>query len=131
MSTTNTDYSYYWYIRKKGKNYYLGVVDDNGDAIGTADLDIQIFYDEFHDEISSTQDTLDIPIQFELAFVKGCANEILQMQGQYNQVYEKAFKEMIYKAIEYQNNQANSPKIIKPYDMREDTSKREARYDPT
>jgi hypothetical protein len=81
VSTTSTDYDYYWYIRKKGTRYYLGLVNENGDAIATASLDIDIYYDEIPDELDDQADTLPIPLQFEWGFIKGVAAELMLMSS--------------------------------------------------
>ena len=80
MGTTNTDYSWYWYVRKKGTRYYLGLVTEDGEAPSSAN-DIEIYYDQIPDEITDDDDLMPIPVQFELGFVKGVVAEIMSMSN--------------------------------------------------
>ena len=116
MSSTNP---YYWYIRKKGGNWYLGVTGSSGDAIDGSST-VKVHYHEMNDAISSRDDIIEIPEQFELGLMKGCADELLQHYGSNNVRYARAYEDAKYDAIAYQNDQANSPLVIKPYDVRED-----------
>ena len=126
MSTTNTDYEYYYYIRKKGTRYYIGVVNNNGAAIGTSNLDIEIFYDEFPDEITDNDTLLPIPTQFELGFIKGIAAELMAMSSSdtldvhLKNQYIVEYQDCIRDAINYQIKESQQPAVINPFDLRED-----------
>ena len=126
MPTTNTDYDYYWYVRKKGTRYYLGLVDQDGDAIGTSSLDIEIYYDEVPDELDDQDDTLPIPIQFEWGFLKGVAAELMAMSNsgaldlQLRREFQNEYEKTIREAIHYQIEESGQPTIMKPLDLRDD-----------
>lgn len=120
MSTTNTDNTWYWYIRKKDKNYYLGLIDNNGDAPDTADLDIEIWYDKLPADVDADGDSLEIPIQFELGFVKGCVYELLLMYGKNRLDLKDAYEKTIYDATAYQVRETQQPMLINPINMRDD-----------
>ena len=123
MATTNTAFSWYWYIRKKGKRYYLGIVNNNGSAPASA-LTAQIFVDNIPSEISSEDSEIPVPKQFELWFIKGCVAEIMKMDakpnvgkiGLFNAEYEQAK----YQALHRQIKETSQPAIIKPFDLRDD-----------
>ena len=68
MSTTSTAYSWFWYIRKKGKNWVLGLVNEDGDAPTTADLDIEYWYNEIPDEVKA-------PVQLVLGLTQPDENQ--------------------------------------------------------
>lgn len=120
MSTTNTDNSWYWYVRKKGRNWVLGLVDDTGVATATADLDIEYWYDETPDEISSDDDTLPIPQEFEHAFAMGVVYEIMRMHGKEIRSYKRDFEQAIYDAIHKNIQESQQPATLSPYDLRMD-----------
>ena len=124
MSTTNTDYDYLWYIRKKGTRYYLGIVNESGDAIATADLDIVIYYDEIPDELDDQSDTMPIPLQFEWGFLKGVASEVMLLADKADvnlrRELQAEYERTIYEAIHYQIEESAQPTIIKPLDLRDD-----------
>ena len=63
MSTTNTDYDWHWYYRRRGRRGYIGLVDENGDDPASA-YDIDIYYDEIPDEITDDDTTIPIPPEF-------------------------------------------------------------------
>lgn len=125
MSTTNTDYSWYWYLRKKGTRYYLGLVNQEGDAPASA-YDIEIYYDQIPDELDDNDDLMPIPVQFELGLVKGVVAELmsmsnkdyydLQLRNQYIVEYENTIRE----AIHHQIDASQQPSVIKPFDLRDD-----------
>jgi len=125
--STNTDYSWYWYVRKKGTKYYIGVVDNNGDA-PTSALDIEIYYDEIPDAVDDQDDTFPLPDQYEMGLIKGVAAELMLMspgktsadillRNQYIAEYEDAIKQ----AIHMQIRESEEP-IIRPMDLRDDDS---------
>jgi hypothetical protein len=125
MATTNTDYSWFWYVRKKGARYYLGLVDQNGDA-PTSAYTIDIYYDEIPYEFTSGDDTFPIPAQFEMGIIKGVAAELMAMSS--NQAldislrrdYERVFEQTVLEGIHYQTEEASQPTVIKPLDLRDD-----------
>ena len=128
MTTTNTSFSYFWYIRKKGTRYYLGIVDNNGDAIATGSLDIDLYYDEIPDDLSSQDATMPIPVQFELGFIKGIAAELMSMSNvksdpiniQLRNQYLREYEDTISEAIHYQIGESQQPLVQKPLDLRDD-----------
>jgi len=124
MPTTNTDYTWYYYIRKKGNRYYLGLVNESGDAPDSA-YDIDIYYDEFPDDLDDQDDTFPIPQQFELGFIKGVVAELMSMssgkiderlKAQYMAEYERC----VHDAIRYQGEESDTPSVLKPFDFRDD-----------
>jgi hypothetical protein len=123
MSTTSTDYSWFWYVRKKGARHYLGIVDENGDA-PTSALTIEIWYDEFADELTSQDSILPNPPQFNFGILKGVAAELMAMSEKPNdrliEKYEREYKNMIDDAIHHQVREAQQPMILKPLDLRDD-----------
>ena len=120
MSTTSTDSSWFWYFRKKGKNGYLGIIDRSGDAPDTAGYDIEIWYDEIPDEITSGDDNLPIPVQFEHGFSMGCVYDLLRMHGIRDESFRRDYEDAIEQATAWQNEEANQPIVIVPLDMRDD-----------
>jgi len=126
VSTTSTDFDYYWYIRKKGTTHYLGLVNQDGDAIATADLDIDIYYDEIPDDVDEQSDTLPIPIQFELGFLKGVAAEVMALSGKdvmdvrLRNEYMAEYERTKAKAIHHQINESQQPMQLRNLDLRDD-----------
>lgn len=125
MATTNTEFKWLWYIRKKGRRYYLGLVNENGDAPTTA-YDIDIYYDEIPDEVLTDDDTFPIPAQFEMGIIKGVAAELMQMSSRQaldislKREYQAEFEETVRRAIHYQIDESQQPMVIKPLDLRDD-----------
>ena len=123
MSTTNTDYSWYWYIRKKGRKYYLGLYNDQGDAPASA-LTIGVYYDEIPDEVDANDDTIPIPPQFEMPIIKAVAAEYLTMKKDSDKsliaLWRQEYKEAIGDAIKYQIEESSQPLVMKPLDLRDD-----------
>jgi len=125
MSTTNTEYSWYYYIRKKGTRYYLGLVNENGDEVSGA-YDIDIYYDEIPDDIDEQDDTFPIPVQFELGFIKGVAAELMAMSGKdaydvrLRNEYAREYAKTVSKAIHYQIEESDQPAVMRPLDLRDD-----------
>ena len=123
MSTTNTDSEWYWYIRRRGKKYYIGLVDANGDAPSTT-YDIEIKFDRFFDEATDDDTVLDVPIQFEPGVLKGVAAEILSMEEKPNErklaMFKAEYEKAVYNAIHFQIGESQSTVVQKPFDMRDD-----------
>jgi len=129
--STNTDYVWYWYVRKKGRRYYVGLVDENG-AAPAGTYDIEIYYDEIPDEITEQDDNLPIPKQFELGFAKGVAAELMAMsenkgtesaaikQMALIRNYEKAYNDTVDDAKGFQLKESQQPTTMKPFDLRDD-----------
>ena len=119
MATTNTDYNYYYYIRKKGRNWYLGLVDNAGAAIATADLDIEIWYESLPAEITSENEDLPIPRDAEEGFVKGCVYELLLAMGVERPSYKREYEDTVYRLRHRQTQETETPSVIKPLNLRE------------
>ena len=122
MSTTSTDYNWYWYIRKKGRKRYLGLVDQNGDA-PTAAYDIEIWYDEIPDEFTSDDSDMAVPQQYELPIIKAVASEIMVGDSEKKQIRREfmgEYENCIYNAIHDQIQESQQPMIVKPIDLRDD-----------
>jgi len=125
MSTTSTEYTWFWYIRKKDTRYYIGLVNEYGDAPTTGGYDLDIYYDEIPDDLDAQSDTFPIPVQFELGIIKGVAAELMAMSGkdvldirlrdEYKAEYEKTIKN----AIQYQLEESQQPIIIRPFNLRD------------
>src|SRR3990172_2508987 len=104
MATENTSTGWYWYVRKSGKNWVIGLIDENGDPPDTADLDIEYWYDEIPDEIANDNDELPIPHECEHGFSMGVVFEIMRMMGKkpfeirsFQQDFERAIYDTIHK----------------------------------
>jgi len=125
MATTNTDYDFFFYIRKKGRRYYLGLVDQNGDA-PTSAYTIDIYYDEISDEVLTDDDVFPIPAQFEMGIIKGVAAELMAMSSKQavdislRRDFERAFEQTVLEGIRYQTEEASQPMVIAPLDLRDD-----------
>lgn len=119
MATTNTSYNYFWYIRKKGRNWYLGLIDNEGAAIATADLDIDIYYDALPAEITSKDDDLPIPRDAEDGFAMGCVYKLLLALGIERDTYNEMYERTVYETRHRQTQEVEDPAIIKPLNMRE------------
>lgn len=122
MSTTNTAHSWFWYVRKKGKNHQLGLVDESGAAISTASLNIEYWFDEIPDEVTNDDADIPIPTEFEHGFAMGCVYEVLRMQGVKDLNYKKDFEDTIVDAKNRQIEESQQPMTIRPYDMRMDST---------
>ena len=119
MSTINTEANWHYYIRRRGRNGYIGLVDDSGDPPDSSH-NIDIFYVEIPDEVSSADDELPIPMVHEEGFIKGCVYELLMMYGKEVKPYKYAYEDMIREATSLQINETQTPAIINPLDMRND-----------
>ena len=123
MSTTNTDYSWYYYLRNKGKRLWLGLMNEDGDA-PTSALEIKIYADKLSTEITDDDSILPLPSQCELAFAKGIAAEIMCMSetspkdilALYKKEYEDMKRDLLHRNI----NESQQPMVIKPFDLRDD-----------
>jgi hypothetical protein len=134
MSTLSTSQSWFWYIRKRGKNWVLGLVDGDGEPPSTADLDIEYWYDEVPDEITSDDDEIPIPAEYEHALAMGCVYEILRINGEKFRLSDMRrdrwgnlvpspladFNDGIYNAIHQQTKASQQPLRIAPYNIRMD-----------
>ena len=123
MSTTNTDFNWYWGIRKKDRQYYLRLFDENGDA-PTGAYTIQLFYDEIPDEVDSDSDTIPIPIEYEMQIIKAVAAEIATMETGFDKsliaLWRSEYYEAVQKAIHNQTAESAQPLVLKPFDFRDD-----------
>lgn len=119
MATTNTTKSWLWYIRQKGKNSVLGIVDENG-AASTSALTVEYWYQEIPDEIESDNDSIPIPSQYEHALAMGVVYEIMRMHGKSIRSYKEDFERGIYDAIHTQIEESQQPMIISPLNLRND-----------
>jgi hypothetical protein len=120
MSTTNTDSNFYWYIRRVGKNFTLGIVTGGGVATSTADLDIEIWGDRLPIEITNDQDELPLPEIVEHGFIMGCVYELLRMSGKEIITYKMDFEKAIGEAIHYNVHNTQQPMVLKMPDLRDD-----------
>lgn len=131
MATTNTSTSWYWYIRKKGKNWVLGLIDENGTAPASA-LDIVYWYDEIPDEVSDADD-LPIPVEFQHAIIAGVVEDAKRMLGERNMgtrrrsklgnivnPWRADYEDGIYEGRHRQTEETQQPLAISPYDLRID-----------
>jgi len=123
MSTTNTEFNWYWYIRKKDRKYYLGLFDENGDD-ATGAYTIQINYDEIPDEVDSDDDTIPIPIEYEMPIIKAVAAEIATMETGFDKsliaLWRSEYQDCINNAIHNQIGETSQPLVLKPFDFRDD-----------
>jgi len=119
MATTNTDYNYYYYIRKRGRNWYLGVIDNEGDAIATASLDIEIWYDALPDELEDKNDTLPIPRDAEYGFAMGCVYHLLLSMGHDVPRFKQMYDQTVYRLRHRQTQEAENPSVIKALNLGE------------
>lgn len=120
MSTTNTTTKWYWYIRKRGEKWYLGLVDEDGDACDTANYNIDIWYDQFPDEITSDDDLLGIPEEFIFGLAKGVASELIKLNGMITpltQQYDFEFERLVYDAIHKNIEATQQPLIQTPLNI--------------
>lgn len=125
MSTTNTTGKWYWYIRKKGRRFYLGIFDNDGDAPATAGLDIDVYYTELSDEVTSDDDDIPIPDEFQHGLAMGVVYEYLRMnnikaQKDMMRSYKADFENAVYDATHYQIRESAQPLLLRPLDMRLD-----------
>jgi len=118
MSTTNTtNANWFWYQRRKGARGYIGIVDQDGAAPTTANLDITIWYNNFPDTIESDNDTIGIPEEFIFGFAKACAAEVMRMNGvvsNLTQIYDQEFERIVYDGIHKNIMETQQPLIQKP-----------------
>lgn len=120
MATTNTSSWWHWYVRGKGANRYLGLVDDEGDPPSVA-YDIDIWYDSVPDEITSDDDTLGIADAYMMGLIKGVAAEIMQMNGIVSPLtatYQRDFEKSIYDATHDNIAETQQPLIQSPLNLR-------------
>lgn len=120
MATTNTSSKWHWYVRGKGANRYLGIVDDEGAAPTTA-LDIDIWYNSVPDEIASDDDTLGIADAYMMGLIKGVAGEIMQMSGIVSPLtatYQRDFERAVYDATHDNIAETQQPAIQAPLNLR-------------
>ena len=123
MSTTSTTYDWYWYIRKKGRQMWLGLVDENGDAPSSV-LEIEIIAEVLPNWVYDDDDFLPIQAQYEGALAKAVAAEIMLMSSSAPldvvPLYKKEFKEMKDKVLMQGVRESQQPVILKPLDFRDD-----------
>lgn len=132
ISTNSTDKSWFWYVRKAGKNWVLGLIDHTGTAPASA-LDIEYWYDKVPDEITSEDDIIDVPIEYEHGFLMGVVDEVMRMlgtahklekrrsrMGNYVNTYRADFEDAIYDAIHKNVDETQQPLTIAPLDLRMD-----------
>jgi len=123
MSTTNTDHTYYWYIRKVGRRYVIGLVNENGEAPDGA-YTLEIMYDRFYDEVTRDDDIIGVPIRFESALIKGVAAELMKMDSDPNwnklALFEREYEKGLREAIHFQIGESQQPCVQRPFDLRDD-----------
>jgi len=128
MTTTNTDYNWFWAVRKRGRRYYLLLVDNNGDAPASAITDgIELWYDEMPDEITSDDTTIPIPPQYELPIIKACAAEVIAQDGKLDEtlavkirMFQKEYEDAVYNASHRAIAESQQPSVQRPFDLRDD-----------
>ena len=123
MSTTNTNYEWYWYLLKKGRYWTLGLVDENGDSPDSA-LEMEIICEKLPDDLTSDDDILPIRTEHELGFAQGVAAEIMKMSKRadknilalYTLEYNKMRSNVHHELIK----ESQGPALLKPVDFRND-----------
>lgn len=122
MPTENTtSENWYYYVRLKGRNFYLGIVDTTGTAPATAGLDIDVFYSQFPNEIESDNDIIGLPEEYLFALAKSVASEIIKMNGQVTnltQQFDLEWERIIYDGTHAAVDNASQPMIQRPLDLR-------------
>lgn len=122
MSTTNTSFKWYWYVRNVGNRGYLGIIDENGDAPSTASLDIDVWHKEFPDEITSDDDAIGIPQEYLFAIAKGLASEVIKATlgtpTNLTQQFDIEYERVIYDALHDAINASGQPAIQMPINLR-------------
>ena len=123
MSTTSTEFNWYWAIKKKDRQYYLRLFNENGDA-ATAAYEIEITYDEIPDEVDSDGNTIPIPIEYEMPIIKAVAAEIATMEPNFDKslivLWRSEYQDCINNAIHNQIGETSQPLVLKPFDFRDD-----------
>lgn len=125
MSTTNTDSSWYFYIRKKEERYYVGIVDQNG-AAPTGAYDIDLYFDEAPDDLTSQDSVFPLPQQFQQGFIKGVVAELMAMSNKdaldlhLRNIYLREFEKMKYDLHHHQINESQQPLVQRAYDLSND-----------
>lgn len=121
--STNTEFTWYWYIRNKGRRKYLGLVNRAGDDPSGA-YTIEIYYYEVPDEVTADDDTIPIPQQYEMGIIKGVAADLMAQEKDYDKVLRREFQikynETVDNAIHQQIEESQQPMVQKPLDFRDD-----------
>lgn len=112
-STTNNS-PWYFYIRRVGRNWKIGLVDKDGDAHTSDGIEIKLYYESLPDEIEDDEVVLPIPEEFLFGFAKGCAYEYLLTEGMQHEVYRRAYESEVRKAIHRVIQQSHQPLMVKP-----------------
>ena len=124
MSTTNTPHTWHYYIRQKGRNFYIGFADEDGNPPTTAGLTIAIWYTKFYKDVSSRDDELPIPEEFIHGLAMGCVYEFLRTATEISSrrllEYKADFENMIDDAKRLTALESGSPMRFKPIDIRMD-----------
>lgn len=111
---------FYWYIRKKGTNGYIGIVDAVGAAPTTADLNIDIWYDKIPDEITSDDDTVPLAYEWHEGLLKGVVYEYLMMQGIKRPEFKQEYQETVDRCKSRVIIDSQHPLRVIPMDIRLD-----------
>lgn len=120
MATTSTTSTWYWYIRKLGKNWVVGLVDSGG-AATTSVLTVDFWSNGIPDELTSDNDEFPIKRAFEHGFAMGCVDEVLRLQGNRKDLsFKQDYENIIYDAIHEQIQETQQPLTISPLDLRMD-----------
>lgn len=125
MATLSTQYDWHWYIRKIGKQYYIGFFNATDGGTPQATLTVRYFYDEVPDDVTADGDAFPLPIEYENGFIKGCVYDILQMfpNDLDPRKEEKMLSEYEHakaRALRKQLREAQLPAAIVPMDLRDD-----------
>ena len=120
--------TWYYYIRMKGKNWRIGIVNRDGEAIDAAGLNIEVWHTAIPTEIVTLDDELPIPDEHLYGFIKGVVYELLMMSANSKvprdilRQYKVEYEEMIADAQTQFYQQRESPARAIPIDLRNDTN---------
>ncbi|MCK5020207.1 MAG: hypothetical protein KAS32_24425 [Candidatus Peribacteraceae bacterium] len=119
---------WYYYIRMKGKNWRIGIVNKDGESVDVAGLNVEVWHTAIPTEVVSLNDELPIPDEHVAGFIKGIAYELLLMSSNSKvprdvlNRYKAEYEEMIAEAQTQFYQQRDSPKRARPIDLRNDTN---------
>jgi len=118
--------AWYYYIRMKGKHWRIGIVNEDGEAIDEAGLNIEVWHTSMPTEVVSINDELPISDEHVEGLLKGVVYELLMMNGNAKvprdimRQYKIDYEEMIKDARAQYYHQRDSPSRIAPIDVRHD-----------
>lgn len=112
--TVENNSPWYYYLRRKGINWKIGLVDQDGAAIDSGSLTLKLWYEEIPDEIGDDDDILPLHKEFIYRFAKGCAFEYLLSEGIILSEYKSEYEKGIVKIKSKKINQTQQPLQVKP-----------------